>query len=154
MVCGLFAIEIATLISRTVIHHPRINPLVFSLIYYVIVSTILTIAYIVCYIAILRRINDLGSRKYSSIRKMNLRFTLSAAGYIALIIFELLFYDAANRSFGAMIIFFLLYASINWTSLFQVIALQPVSSVHSSSSKSRFTSGSSSQKAHGTSSAL
>ena len=132
-VVGLFAMEIITVVLRVAVKKPAVEPVVFAAVYYVLVSIVLATCYIACCVAIIKRVSNLGSRKYSRIRAMNIRFTMSSCGYISLVLLEILTYFAKHRQWMAVIVWYLLYVSLNWISTLQVHALQPAQSFKSSS---------------------
>lgn len=125
VVVTLFAMEIITDILRSAIKNPAIDPVVFSVIYYVIVSIALAVCYIVCVVTISRRVKNIGARKYTEIRKMNLRFALSSAGYISIVILEIGTYFAMHRKWAPQIVWYLLYIAVNFASMMQVLGLKP-----------------------------
>lgn len=134
VVITLFLMEIITDVLRVAIERPAIDPVVFSVVYYVIVSIALAVCYITCAVAISRRVKTLSARKYSKIRKMNLRFTLSSAGYIAIVLFEIGTYLSMHRYWAPQIIWYLLYISVNFTSMMQVLGLKPAPTTGSTAS--------------------
>lgn len=122
----MFCLEIATVVARVVVKKPSVEPVIFSVIYYLIVSIAIATCYIACCVAIVKKVALLGSNNYDRIRTMNIRFTLSACGYIALIILEIGTYFATHRIWAPQIVWYLLYAALNWISSLQVWTLQPV----------------------------
>jgi len=131
-VACLFIVEIATSLARGLVLYPTVNPIIFAFIFYFIVLLILIISYIVCCVAIVRRLSGTGSRRYSEIRIMNLRFTLSAGGYIATIIMEVLSFILIHRPWATPITWYILYFTFNWTATLQVIALRPAKTAKTS----------------------
>lgn len=125
VVITLFAMEIITDILRSTIKHKAVDPVVFSVVYYVIVSIALAVCYIMCVATISRRVANIGARKYTQIRRMNLRFALSSVGYISIVLLEIGTYFAMHRGWAPQIVWYLLYIAVNFASMMQVLGLKP-----------------------------
>lgn len=121
----LFAMEIVMDVLRISFRHSRVNPVIFSAIYYFIVSITLAVCYITCAIAIARRVKSIGGKKYSAIRRMNLRFALSSIGYVLMVLLEIGVFLTAHRPWSSQIFFYLLYICYNFTSMMIILGLQP-----------------------------
>jgi hypothetical protein len=124
----------------------RFSPIIITVVFYIIISAILTVCYIICAVAIMGRIEDMtqSPKRFSRVRKMTLRFVFSTAGYIVTIIMEIVTATMTGRPWGTIISFNLLFVALNWTATLQIVGLKPLKGARSSSSdrKETFTDAS------------
>jgi hypothetical protein len=139
----LFAVEALVDYFRITRTNSSFSPVIITIVFYILVSAILTVCYVICAVSIMKRISDMGSSKAARMKKMTLRFSLSTAGYIATIILEIVTYIVNGVPWGPQLSYNLLFAAMNWTAMLQIIALKPIGSGRKSSTTGTKTSESS-----------
>lgn len=113
---------------RITLSNTRFSPVVVTVVFYVLVSVFLFVSYLVCAISIRSRIENMGSGKAKRLNKMTTRFALSAIGYITTIILEIVTAALSSQNaWATQILFNLVFASLNWTAMLQIIGLKPFS---------------------------
>lgn len=123
---ALFLVEIITTILRSAVPSTTSNATTAAIAIYIAVTAILTVCYIITTIAIMKRINEMSSSRSERVRLMTVRFLLSSVGYIATIVLEICSAILQGDPWGAMVSYPLLFATLNFTTLLQVLGLRPI----------------------------
>lgn len=131
----LFIMEIVAISIRLTSAKTYVAATTVTLVVYTIVTVILTVCYIITAVSILNRIKEMGAAKTKRVRKMTIRFLLSAVTYIIFIIIEIAFGILQGRPWGSVIIYPLLFAALDATTCLQVIGLRPIGARGKSTSK-------------------
>lgn len=143
VVVVLFVAEIIVTTCRIVIVNPVFSPIIVTAVLYIVVAVVLTVAYIICAVAILNKIAGTGPA-HAQVQKMTLRFSISTAGYIGVVLTEIAVYLVTGVPWGPQIAYYLLYAFLNFTATLQVVALRPMDKIKRSFTKG-YRSGSASK---------
>lgn len=122
----LFVMEVVAITVRSTSPRTYIAATYVTLVVYTIITIILTVCYIITAVAILNRIKEMGAAKTKRVRSMTIRFLLSACTYIIFIIFEIAYGIIQTRPWGSVIIYPLLFAALDATTLLQVLGLRPI----------------------------
>lgn len=100
--------------------------IVLSIVTYLVIALLLTISFLICAIGIWRRISGSGSANKHQLRSFTLRFGSSIFGYLLTTGFILGVGINGGRIYPFLVIYNMLYISVNFTSSLQVWALQPL----------------------------
>lgn len=120
----LFIGEIICDVVRVLLPVARLNPVYFTQAFYVIISLILTVCFIICAVQISARLPRSKTSK-TAIRALTLRFVLSTGGYISFIILTIMLVPWFGEPWGWKIILNLIFLSSNVTGLLQVYSFIP-----------------------------
>jgi len=130
----LFAAEITIDVLRITLSNTRFSPVVITVVFYVVVQLVLIVSYLACAISIHSRIENMGSGKVERLRHMTIRFAVSSGGYILTVIFDVITAATSSKNaWATQILYNLIFLSLNWTAMMQIIGLQPFSGKNSNS---------------------
>lgn len=94
---------------------------------YCLVAIVLTICYLMCAVAVWKRLRSMSavSVRRQTMRILALRVTLSVLGYIVFVISSIVFVIYYRRPGARGIILSISYAAFNWSATMQVAATKP-----------------------------
>lgn len=140
VVVGLFILEAITNPCRVIFNALAAN--VVNIVVYFLVGTTLTVCYLSCAVAIIRRIGLSGTTHWR-LRRMTLRFAVSVLGYSIFVLASILLGVLGYYVIPSQILYFVSFAALNFVAILQVAALSPTSKFRYSSrnKKTRSTSG-------------
>jgi hypothetical protein len=133
VVVGIILLEIIVSILRVQLedHRLALSPNYISVGAYFIIAVILTVCYLVCAIKIAIRIGALpGTGKGRAIRVMAIRAGVASVGYILFLASLIVYAIAAERPWGRITAFNLMFVGMNWVGLLQVLATKPSRKKH------------------------
>lgn len=123
----LFVAEILIDALRVTLSNTRFSPVVITVVFYVVVSIVLVVSYLICAFSIHRRIENMGAGKVERLHQMTIRFALSAGGYLATILLEIITAAFSSKNaWATQILYNLVFAALNWTAMMQIIGLKPL----------------------------